>query len=62
MWHVSVSHPNREPSWDEVRRIREAATPDSVTMAMILPPRSEYVNVHETCLHLWELRDGQVPS
>jgi hypothetical protein len=21
---------------------------------MILPPPDEYVNVHETCFHLWE--------
>ena len=54
-WHVSVSHPKREPSWDEMRAARERFTPDEVTMAMILPPRAEYVNVHETCLHLWQV-------
>lgn len=56
-WHVSVSHPKRVPSWDEMRTAREAMTPDGVTMAILFPPSSEYVNVHERCLHLW-----QVPS
>ena len=54
-WHVSVSHPKRLPSWDEMRTAREAMTPDEVTMAMLLPPRAQYVNVHETCLHLWQV-------
>ena len=54
-WHVSVSHPSRVPSWDEMRTAREAMTPDEVTMAILFPPRSEYVNVHERCLHLWQI-------
>lgn len=29
--------------------------PDDVTMAMLLPPRSEYVNVHSTTFHLWQV-------
>lgn len=55
MWHVSVSHPSRYPTWDEMASARERFTPDHVTMAMVLPPRSEYVNLHNTCLHLWEI-------
>lgn len=54
-WHVSVSHPRRVPSWDDMRTARERMTPDRVTMAFILPPRAEYVNVHERCLHLWQI-------
>lgn len=26
-------------------------------MAMLLPPLSEHVNIHETCLHIWETGD-----
>ena len=54
-WHVSVSHPRRVPSWDDMRTARERMTPDRVTMAFILPPRAEYVNVHARCLHLWQI-------
>lgn len=54
-WHVSVSHPKRVPSWDEMRTAREWMIPGHVTMAILFPPEAEYVNVHERCLHLWEV-------
>ena len=54
-WHVSISHPTRIPTWGEVLAARELA-PDDVTMAILFPPAAEYVNVHETCLHLWEVQ------
>ena len=57
LWHVSVSHPRRLPSWDEMRTAREAMTPDHVTMAFILPPRAQYVNIHPNCLHLWQIKE-----
>jgi len=54
-YHMSISHPSRYPTWDEIRDARYALLPDDVTMAMLLPPKSEYVNVHERCFHLWEV-------
>lgn len=56
-WHVSVSHPDRYPTWDEIASAREKYTPDDVTMVMILPPLAEYVNLHQTTLHLWQMDD-----
>ena len=38
-----------------MRTARERMTPDRVTMAFILPPRAQYVNVAERCLHLWQI-------
>lgn len=63
LWHISISHrtntnppkPGRYPTWDEIRAAREAFTPDEVTMALLLPPRAEYVNTHPTTFHLWEV-------
>lgn len=54
---MSVSHPLRLPSWDEMRTARERMTPDRVTMALILPPRAQYVNIHPNCLHLWQIKE-----
>jgi hypothetical protein len=60
-WHLSISHrradgtPGRYPSWDEIRDARDEFCPPKATMAMILPPKSEYVNVHETTFHLFEI-------
>jgi len=57
LWHVSISHPDRYPTWDEVADVRYELVPDGVTMALLLPPRDEYVNVHATTMHLWQIED-----
>lgn len=57
-WHLSISHRSRYPTWDEIKEARYRFIPDNVTMAMILPPRGEYVNVHPNCFHLHEI-DGE---
>lgn len=60
-WHMSISHPSRDPTWDEIRDARYELLPNHVTMAMLLPPREEYVNIHLHCFHLWEVTpDGKV--
>lgn len=57
VWHLSISHPQRYPTWDEIHRARYELIPDNVTMAMFLPPKSEYVNLHNNCFHLHETRE-----
>jgi len=65
-WHMSISHkwpggnPGRYPSWDEIFQARYTFCPDDVTMVMMLPPKEEYVNMHETTFHLWELHSTPV--
>lgn len=62
-WHLSISHrtngrmpaPGRYPTWDEITEARYRFVPDRVMVAMLLPPRSEYVDVHPTTFHLWEV-------
>lgn len=54
-WHLSISRRDRYPSWDEIRDARYALLPDDITMAMLLPPKAEYVNLHKNCFHLHEL-------
>lgn len=56
-WHMSISHPTRYPTWDEIKTARYALIPRHVTMAMILPPPDEYLNVHQTTFHLWEIEE-----
>ena len=62
--HLSISHrrdsksgpvPGRNPRWEEIKDARYRFCPDEVTMAMLLPPKEEYVNFHPTTFHLWEL-------
>jgi hypothetical protein len=62
-WHMSISHrlnsnpprPGRNPTWEEIRDARYEFIPDAVTMAMFLPPRAEYVNLHATTFHLHQV-------
>lgn len=54
-WHMSISRPDRYPHWHEIRDARYAFLPDNCTMAMILPPKAEYVNIHQNCFHLHEV-------
>ena len=54
-WHISISHPTRYPTWDEIAKARYDLLPNEITMAMILPPRGEYVNVHSFCFHLHQI-------
>lgn len=62
-WHLSVSFrplrgaPLRLPSWDELKDARYRFVPDRAHMAALLPPRAEWVDIHPTCLHLWEIPD-----
>jgi hypothetical protein len=57
LWHLSISEPSRYPTWDEIADARYQLIPDDVTMAMLLPPPDEYVNVHNNCFHLWQIDD-----
>lgn len=54
-WHLSVSHPNRYPTWDEIKALRYAILPDSLTFGILLPPKAEYVNNHKNCFHLMQV-------
>lgn len=53
-WHFSISCETRDPTWEEQRDFRYAEVPDDVYMVMIMPPKREYVNVHEHCFHWHE--------
>ena len=55
-WHLSIAHPHRNPSWKELHDTRYDLVPDDVYMALILPPSRQYVNLHEHCFHLWEVK------
>ena len=62
LWHISVSHASRYPTWDEVADVRYMLVPDDVTMALLLPPRDQYVNVDGHCFHLWQIDDRRVEA
>lgn len=54
-WHLSISHPRRLPTYNELKEARYKYTPNLITMAQIFPPLEQYVNIHPFCLHLWQI-------
>lgn len=65
-FHLSISHTalfgaeRRYPGWDEIIEARWEFCPPKMTLAMLLPPKEQYVNIHDTTFHLWEV-DGSAP-
>lgn len=64
-WHISISHPYRYPTWDEIYTAWYDLVPGAgsdFNGAIILPRKSEYVNKHPNCFHVHQLNDAEVPS
>ena len=62
-WHLSISHPDRYPTWDEIKTARYGIPVlTDVTMAQILGPveEGEWVDVHRNCFHLYEIKDERL--
>lgn len=53
-WHMSISHPSRNPTWEEQKSARYQLIPDEVYMVSVLPPKKEFVSVHNFCFHWWQ--------
>lgn len=60
--HVSVSFPHRCPTWDEMHAVKELFWDAEDCVIQYHPPRSEYVNNHPFCLHLWRPVDQSIPQ
>lgn len=59
LYHLSISHYKRNPTWEEIKRARYDLLSRTKTFAMLLPPPDEYVNVHKFCFHLYELTEKE---
>lgn len=51
--HVSVAHPDRLPTWEDLKIVKAMFWHTEADVIQFLPPESEYVNVHEYCLHMY---------
>lgn len=59
--HVSVSHQTRIPTWEEMCWIKGLFFDDEEAVMQLHPPKSEYVNNHSRCLHLWRPQNASIP-
>jgi hypothetical protein len=55
MLHISASSPDRLPTYYELKELRYKLGKDVKYMAIIFPPEEEFVNLHDNCLHMYEL-------
>lgn len=51
--HVSVSLPDRVPTWEEMCAVKALFWDDDDCVVQFHPPRGDYVNNHSRCLHMW---------
>ena len=56
--HVSVSRKSRLPSWDDLKRVKNAFIGEDREAVHVLPKQSDYINLHPYCLHLWSEWEG----
>lgn len=59
--HVSVSLPNRCPNWEEMSRIKDLFWNEDEAVMQLHPPKSEHINNHIYCLHLWRPLREAIP-
>lgn len=62
--HISVTPKNQKrcPTWDEMCYIKELFFEDEEECIQFHPKKSEYVNKHEYCLHIWRPVNGRLVS
>jgi len=52
--HVSVALPRRCPTWDEMCMVKDIFWGEEECVIQFHPPKSQYVDLHPYCLHLWK--------
>lgn len=55
--HVSVSTETRCPTWEEMCKVKSLFWDDDDVVVQLHPSKSDYVNNHRYCLHLWRKKD-----
>lgn len=59
--HASVSLENRTPTWEEMETVRRIAFHDDECVIQYSVPRSEHINCHPYCLHMWRPQGVEFP-
>ena len=52
--HVSVSRPDRSPTWNEMSAVKDLFFDEDETVMQLHVPKKDHVNFHPYCLHLWK--------
>ena len=60
--HVSVSLPSRCPTWEEMCFIKSLFWSEDDCVIQYHPPKSDYVNNHQYCLHMSRPIEQSLPT
>ena len=59
--HVSVSLCDRCPTWKEMCSIKDLFWDEDDVVMQLHPAKSDHINVHSFCLHLWRPTETVIP-
>lgn len=65
--HVSITLRERKtfvkrcPTWAEMCYVKDLFWSEDETVMQLHPPKSEHINNHAYCLHLWRPIDVEIP-
>lgn len=60
--HVSVSLTHRCPTWEEMAWVKSLWWKDTETVIQFHVPKSQHINCHPYCLHLWRPIGIEIPT
>ena len=60
--HVSISRPRRTPNWPEMCYVKDLFFYEEECVMQLHPPKSEWINNHPYCLHLWKPHNVAIPK
>lgn len=60
--HVSVSRPDRCPTWAEMCKVKELFWDPEDCVMQLHPPRSQWISNHPYCLHMWRPLHSSIPQ
>lgn len=59
--HVSCAHPNRLPTWETLKEVKDLFIGRGRQAIQVLPSEKHYINIHPYCLHLFVCLDDADP-
>lgn len=59
--HVSVSAPNRCPTWNEMEAVKRLFFKDDECAMQLHVPPADHINVNPFVLHLWRPLEAAIP-
>lgn len=60
--HVSVSHKHKIPSWKVMNIVKDLFFYENEMVMQLHPPKKDYVNIDNNCLHLWRPQQIEIPA